>query len=134
MKGFRKAITSGLVIITSLLGCSEPAYKPVSLSNLPSPNIWSNGPHCKIEGLPSLIREEEFILTEGDTLSVVVQRGDTVGFQLATGPYPAAREALEKEAKDGDREPVKVYGYPEKDKVFKARYIEVEDTLYPVYR
>ena len=114
-----------------LFGCTktETPYKPIPMSE--SQNY--NGQKVIIEGLPSLVREEGFVIRNGKN-ELYVSRNLWAKARWVTGDYNSAKQALEKEATDSDEEKVKVYGVLGEDNTIESRFIDVEGTLYEFYK
>lgn len=90
------------------------------------------GQKVMVEGLPSLVRREGFLIRDGIN-EFYVER-DFFGSGFYGGDYDSARQALEIEARDSDEEKVKVYGVLKENNTIKARFVDVEGTLYEIYK
>ena len=102
--------TLGAIVLAGaigLTGCikTETPYKPIPMSE--SQNY--NGQKVIVEGLPSLIRNEGFVIRNGEN-ELYVKPGVWGSASFAKGDYNSAKQALQKEATDSDEEKVKVYG------------------------
>jgi len=126
--------TLGAIVLAGaigLTGCTkiETPYKPIPMSE--SQNY--NGQKVIVEGLPSLLREEGFVIRDGDN-ELYVNRNVWNKARWVTGDYNSAKQALEKEATDSDEEKVKVYGVLGEDNTIEGRFVDVEGTLHEIYK
>ena len=103
-------------------------YSPIKFSEVQN----NKDKKVIVEGLPSLVRKDGFILRDG-TNELYVARF-LWGMNRDAGDYASAKIVLEKEVNDGDEQKIKVYGVPTGDNTIEAVFIEVEDSLYSLYR
>ena len=126
--------TLGAIVLAGaigLTGCikTETPYKPIPMSE--SQNY--NGQKVIVEGLPSLIRNEGFVIRNGEN-ELYVKPGVWGSASFAKGDYNSAKQALQKEATDSDEEKVKVYGVLGEDNTIEGRFVDVEGTLHEFYK
>lgn len=131
MKTLTKIIGIGALAL-ALAGCGltptvEQPYRPASISELKQ----SEGKKVVVEGVPSLIREDGFVL-KNDNTEVYVTRNIYKANVHSTGDYSAGKEALIRDEKEGKK--IKVYGISAQDKTIEARFIDVDGSLYEIYK
>lgn len=143
--------TLGIIVLSILMkGCikKETPFTYVDLSEL---NDKYKNKRITVQGLPSHIKGNYFILDNNCYIGREVRGLMYPPESIVQGDYEQALIGLAKEAGDGDKEEIKVYGIymgDEKNrdeievdgkfipinKKILARFIEVEGKFYPVYK
>ena len=122
------ALVAGLGLITA---CSTVRFQPMDLGEVVSiaGNYEGNHTFLAVKGVPSLVTDKGFVLSDGDTTFHVKP-----GLISPKSIYDRALEQLRGEATDGDTEKVTVYGNIdpniENNYLFWLRSIEIEGNLY----
>ena len=113
-----------------LASCTtERPYQFIELSEIKN----SNERRVAVEGLPSVVTRKGFVLSKGDYQIQVTVRTHPNLFYF--GDYDkSVREALEREATDSDEQPVRVYGISTGDNIVNGIFVEVEGSLFSLYR
>ncbi len=127
------AIGIGLLISTTACVVVEDPYKLTNAADLK----LEASEQITVEGTPFLLRKDLSFMFKSNGREFFVERGrndEINGFDELTGNTGEAYSALEKEISDGDQETIKIMGNFAGDKTIKARYLQIEGSLYPVYK
>ena len=114
----------------ALSACSNEihsSYKPANIASLLSEGKQND--RFVVSGLPSLVRENSFVLNEGEHQLSVERLGD----QSLNQSYPETVEALKAEATDGDEQTVRVIGIYNGDSTLKGFMVEIDGTVHPYF-
>lgn len=133
MKTLTKILGTGILAVSliGIAGCGEvqSPYHPAGLVEVANCKEKNKQEKVVVEGIPSLVREDGFVLRDGDAeLYVSRNRWTENG---AYGNYLEARKALIEHA--AKKEKVRVYGIAAKDKTLEARFVDIDGTLYEIY-